>query len=323
MLVVTALAAAAIASGAVLVARPDRAAGIESLAPNSVGVIDPATNRITAEIPVGAGPAGVAVGAGAVWVANRVDGTVSRIHPKRRTVERTIPVADGARLTAVAAGAGGAWVGSGIRGPLVVSRIDPAFNRVAETRTLARATFYPLERPWPLALGNGSLWAATGPSGTLFRLAPRTLEIVASSDLAIEPAALTVGGGNVWVANPLTTVVRVDPRTTTPEGRYTVAAGAVGIAFGYGAVWVAGEDEDVVSRIDQATGSVTTIPLGDKPSAVSAGEGAVWVVNSRAGTVSRIDPETRTVVATIEIGGTLEGVAVGAGAVWVTVAGHA
>jgi hypothetical protein len=41
-------------------------------------------------------------------------------------------------------------------------------------------------------------------------------------------------------------------------------------------------------------------------------------VTAGDGTVARIDPETRAVVATIELGVSLEGVAVGPEGVWVT-----
>ena len=40
-------------------------------------------------------PAAVAVGAGAVWVANRADGTVSKIDPRTDSVTATIPVGRG------------------------------------------------------------------------------------------------------------------------------------------------------------------------------------------------------------------------------------
>ena len=43
--------------------------------------IDPATRAVTTTIPVGRRPSGVAVGAGSVWVANSGDGTVTRIDP--------------------------------------------------------------------------------------------------------------------------------------------------------------------------------------------------------------------------------------------------
>jgi YVTN family beta-propeller protein len=70
--------------------------------------IDPATNRIEARIPVGDAPLDVAVGFGSVWVANFGDGTVSRVDPERRKVVATIKV--GPTPEHLAVGEGGVWV---------------------------------------------------------------------------------------------------------------------------------------------------------------------------------------------------------------------
>jgi YVTN family beta-propeller protein len=56
-----------------------------------VGRIDPSASSIVT-IPVGDGPEAVVVGAGAVWVANRLDGSVSRIDPQTNEVVETIEV---------------------------------------------------------------------------------------------------------------------------------------------------------------------------------------------------------------------------------------
>jgi YVTN family beta-propeller protein len=64
--------------------------------------------RVVARIPVGAGPTDIAVGAGSVWVANYLDGTVSRIDPATDSVVDTIAV--GRWPEHVAAGPSGVWV---------------------------------------------------------------------------------------------------------------------------------------------------------------------------------------------------------------------
>ena len=56
-------------------------------------------------IAVGVEPGAVATGAGAVWVANRADGTVSKIDPERLRSQGTIPV--GRARAGIAAGAQG------------------------------------------------------------------------------------------------------------------------------------------------------------------------------------------------------------------------
>ena len=76
----------------------------------TVSRIDPQTNRVTATIPVGDGPAAIAVGAGGVWVANEFAGTVARIDPATDTVTRTITVGNRPRGVAIAGGL--VWVGA-------------------------------------------------------------------------------------------------------------------------------------------------------------------------------------------------------------------
>ena len=60
------------------------------------------------QIPVGNGPTAVAFGAGAVWVANRYDGTVSRIDPETHEVVKTIEV--GNAPSGIAVSDGRVWV---------------------------------------------------------------------------------------------------------------------------------------------------------------------------------------------------------------------
>ena len=54
------------------------------------------------------GSAGIAVGAGSVWVTNQLDGTVSRIDPERRAVVDTIHV--GPRPVELAVDGDDVWV---------------------------------------------------------------------------------------------------------------------------------------------------------------------------------------------------------------------
>jgi YVTN family beta-propeller protein len=70
--------------------------------------IDPATRAVRDTIRVGRAPAGVAVGAGSVWVTDSGDGTVSRIDPATDRVQARILV--GGSPQAVTVAAGRAWV---------------------------------------------------------------------------------------------------------------------------------------------------------------------------------------------------------------------
>jgi YVTN family beta-propeller protein len=101
---------------------------------NAVAVLDPHTNRVVGQVPVGARPGAIAFGSGSIWVANLDDQTVSRIDSSTRGLLRTIPVGD--TPTGLAATKAGVWaVGSDQTGSdVVVRHIDPQFDVVA-TRT--------------------------------------------------------------------------------------------------------------------------------------------------------------------------------------------
>ena len=75
-------------------------------------------------ITVGNGPSGIAFGHGAAWVANTLDGTVSRIDPETNSQAAVIPIGNGP--TAVAVDTRGVWVSNEFGGTLV--RIDPQRN---------------------------------------------------------------------------------------------------------------------------------------------------------------------------------------------------
>ena len=70
--------------------------------------IDPARDAAVRTIRVGTGPLGIGVGAGSVWVANSLAGTVSRVDPLENAVEETIPV--GGTPRGVAVGEGVVWI---------------------------------------------------------------------------------------------------------------------------------------------------------------------------------------------------------------------
>jgi hypothetical protein len=54
---------------------------------DSLAAIDPGTNRVVAEFPVGDTPTSVSVGAGAAWTLSADEQTVSRVDPQTETVK--------------------------------------------------------------------------------------------------------------------------------------------------------------------------------------------------------------------------------------------
>jgi len=315
------LAAAVIALAAVVVAvallaTRDSSGGLSSVRANHLGLIDPETNEIVAEVPVGIRPGPIAAGAGSVWVGNLEDRTLTRVDSVQRAATATISL-DRRTPTGVAVGEGAVWVAHGRLGQL--SRVDPQFGQLAETIDVAPAGAAP---QGAVAVGGGSVWAAYGES-TLARIDPAQVHVVASFSAGAVPAALVVARGSVWVANSGdSTVSRFDPTTLEEGPLRTISVGRrpTGIAYGADAIWVANAGDDTVTRIDPSTYSTRTIAVGAEPAAVAVGAGAVWVANSADRTVSRIDLATNEVVRTIEVQNAPTGIAVADGFIWVAVA---
>ena len=115
--------------------------------PPGVARIDPRTNRVARRVDIRAESlTAVAVGAGSVWVADPLGGSVWRVNPVPEPVLRQIPLELGVR--GVAFGAGRVWVTNDVDG--TVHAIDPQTNRA---RVVAR-----LAAPQNVAVGAGGVW---------------------------------------------------------------------------------------------------------------------------------------------------------------------
>jgi peptide/nickel transport system substrate-binding protein len=147
----------------------------------TVLLLDPRSGKVVDAVEVGNGPVGIAVGEGDVWVANRQDGTVSRIDTTTDSVSATIPV--GASPASVAVGGGGAWVAN--EGDGTIAHIDPDSRRVDETLSLESS-------PGAIALSGGNLWVATLPSLPSHRGGVLRVESAPSECRCTDPAYLSI-----------------------------------------------------------------------------------------------------------------------------------
>ena len=313
VLIPAAVAIVAIAAALAVLLGSGGDGGLSGVAPNNVGVIDAKTNRIVAQVPVGIRPGPISAAAGAVWVGNLDDRTLTRLDASNRIQVANVPL-DNGTPTGLAATPNAVWVAQGLLGS--IARVDPQYNRLAETVTATQSS-----DAGSVAVGGGSVWAVFGNS-TLVRVNAFTGRISGSGYAGGGPSGIVFAEGAVWVANSGdATVDRFNPATftTAPVATTTVGRQPGAIAYGAGALWVTNTGEGTATRIDSASGSVRTIEVGSRPSAVAVGGGAVWVANSGDGTVSRIDPGTSAVTKTIRTGNWPAGLAVEDGVVWVTV----
>jgi YVTN family beta-propeller protein len=169
--------------------------------------IDAAGAGVDARVDVGNDPAGIAAGAGAVWVADGADNTVSRIAPAgANAVTHTIPLGNGPGPIAVSADA--VWVANTRDG--TVSRIESATRSVTATIPVGRL-------PSGVAVGAGSVWVTNGLSGTVSRIDPRANRVAETIELGGAPHSVAVADGRVWVS------VQEAPPPRAPGGGPAVA----------------------------------------------------------------------------------------------------
>ena len=274
-----------------------------------------ASGSITTTVPVGARPVAIASAAGALWVANLDDQSVTRVDLSSHQAVRDLPI--GGAPGALAATTSAVWVTDGT-GRL--SEIDPQYNQVTLIRQLAAPALSDRATTRPMLAAFGSIWIVN-PDGYVTRVDPGNARQLGSVDVGNEPSAIAAGAGSVWVTNSADgTVTRIDPATllttTIPVGH-----GPAAITMNAAGAWIANAGDDTLVRIDTHTNAVGgTTRVGDGPAALLATPGALWVANTRGGTLMRLDPRSGNVNRTIRLGGTPDALASAAGRVWVAVA---
>jgi DNA-binding beta-propeller fold protein YncE len=135
---------------------------------NKLSRIDPATNRVVAEIPIRAsspdgGVDNVAVGEGAVWAQST--GTLLKVDPATNEVTATVPLGDYSSHLVVYGGAVWAMVQAGVF--LRLARVDPRTEQVVASEDIGPISKGGYGR---LATGGGYVWFSSG--GGLARVAP-------------------------------------------------------------------------------------------------------------------------------------------------------
>jgi YVTN family beta-propeller protein len=280
---------------------------------DAVAVIDPRHATLKGTIPVGASPAQVVAGAGALWATNTDAGTVSRIDPRTRTVSQTVRVGNGPG--AVAVGAGGVWVVNTLDGTL--SWISPQIAQPVTTIPIGNG-------PSGVCVAGGAVWVAGEYDRAIVRFDPVSRRTT-TTRIDDQPTHLACGGGSVWAGSE--SAGTVTQLTAGRRGRVlhrtVVGGGAGGLAWGHGALWVANRTAGTVSRIDGRTGEQTAvIPIGERtrPGNVAVAEDGVWISNEQAGTLARIDPARNRLADTpLKVGQRPQGLAVLDGLLWVGV----
>ncbi|MBS1101684.1 YncE family protein [Gluconobacter sp. Dm-62] len=159
----------------------------------------------------------MAIGFGALWVADCADLTLNRIDLKTQKLSATIKtgIANPRGETNVVIGDGSVWVASDKSG--LITRVDPHDNRISSIIHVDADTYY-------LSFGLNFLWATTPTGRELEKINPKTNELVHRTALGGDPGFLVAGENAVWVQEQADgTVARVAPDTGNVTGRVKVS----------------------------------------------------------------------------------------------------
>jgi DNA-binding SARP family transcriptional activator/streptogramin lyase len=281
--------------------------------PPTRAVIDPTTNPVVASKRVGSKPVAVAAGAGAVWVGDARDGTITRVDPETRQVVKTIGI--GAPVVDLATGLGAVWAATGGFGEVV--RIDPDVGAATQRIPLGDPEDPIVPSVPSVGVGDGRVWAGV-PEG-LARIDARSGDVVDTVDLnSFQALQIAAGGGAVWVTTIANRAKRVEASSGRPTAEFYAGGWVYPVVLGGGAAWVGGLRGLV--KLNPDTGaSLSTSAQVKLVTGIAYGEGSLWLTNGDTAEVVRLDPETGTVEATIPTGGRGEDLVVDRGLVWVVV----
>ena len=190
-----------------------------TVAENAVGVIDVESGEVRSQIAVGQGPGPSATDGQAVWIANVLDDTVSRIDTESGRLS-TIDI--GGEPGGIATGSDFVWVSDSTAG--TVDQLDPEASRVVgslEVGNGAGGVAVAFDAVWVLAAGDGEVVKIDLARG----------EVTARIPVGARPTAIVAGAGSLWVADEgAGTIARVEPETERVSEAIAVGNAPAGLA---------------------------------------------------------------------------------------------
>lgn len=248
--------------------------------------IDPVSNSRVSEIGLPAVPGDIAIGNGPVWVAFPQEGTVVRVSPSAQSVtEDQIQVADGpVERIELGQAAGALWIVSPgqlmrvdqeTREEIVVTLakdpIDIAVKgEVArlldangliyqlDSRTgeeIGRRVEVPASRNGDITFKAGTIWYSTGDDGTLYRIDPRSGEVLNTLEVPGQIVDFVADPDVAWVLSrsaEASFLTRVDRETGAAMGSPIEVAGEPAeVILTAGSLWMTLTSDDVVLRFSK------------------------------------------------------------------------
>ncbi|MBB6124051.1 DUF6923 family protein [Sphingobium subterraneum] len=156
-----------------------------------VSRVDPATNRVTASIPVSPGSYYLAFGQGALWVVSSESATIQRVDPSTNTVTKTTAL--GKEPGFLAAGEGAVFVQE--QGDGTVARVDPTSGEVSGRVKVGAVLKY-----GDIDTGGGHVWLRTTEDQTFVILDPQSMTIRKRVGKAEGSGALRYARKGLWTS---------------------------------------------------------------------------------------------------------------------------
>jgi streptogramin lyase len=153
--------------------------------------VDPATNQVTASIPVNPGTHYLAFGHGALWAVSSESASIQRIDPATNTVVKTTAL--GTEPGFLAAGAGAVWVQE--QGDGTVARIDPQSGEL-----LGRVKVGAVLKYGDIDAGGGMVWLRTTEDQTYVVIDPQSMTVGARVGKAEGSGALRFTKAGLWTS---------------------------------------------------------------------------------------------------------------------------
>ncbi len=275
--------------------------GLTGIRPLSVGVIDPSSSDLVADIPVGFESSLIAAGEGFVWVLDPKASTLDEDRSRDDGGRRADPRGSRRRDPDRARRRRGVGLGRRQRGTR---------SRAARDRTGARRGAPPHRSPDDpdgdvLGLARGSrprrggnaVWALERGQGEVTRIDPQTGTPKRLAEGHGASSSIAAGGGAVWLGgiNGVIEARSGDRRRARQHlrGRRSSTRRRPRSRSAAAAVWFTGSSSARLWHIDRGGETVLdSFPVGAGPSAVAVGdEGIVWVASSVDESVWRVDSD--------------------------------
>jgi virginiamycin B lyase len=222
--------------GSLVVTR--RAVWIGNYVGRSIMRLDPVRRRVR-RIRVGDEPIAVDAGAGAVWVADRLDGRVTKVSLKTGKVllHRSFP---NELHEGLVVQPDGVWTSS--EGG-VVHKLDPRTGKTMLTVRVGDDADY-------ITAGSGSIWVSCYRDDNLWRLDPATGRVLQTVPVGTGAQGMAVDGTTVWVANyDSGELLRVDTSAGRVVQRMRTGPAPRGVVIAAGSVWVANSGGSTLTRV--------------------------------------------------------------------------